>query len=108
MPSDLGVWDLLNILFRLGIIAIVIFKLWRLYDHYNREERFGLGVMGGCVLMTIPVILQGPASPFSEWTGTLFALGVLVYLVGRVRRTMLHMQRNKDMIRRAKERGIVL
>lgn len=105
MENEIGVWDVMNVLFRLGILSVVIVKLWRFYDLYNREERLGLGVMGGCVLMTIPVILHGPASPFNEWAATLFAFGVLSYLLGRLKRTLVHNQRNREMVRQARDRG---
>lgn len=97
MENEIGVWDMLNVFFRLCILGVVVIKLWRFYDLYNREERLGLGVMGGCVMMTIPAILQGPSSPFSEWAATLFAFGVLCYLLGRLKRTLVHIQRNKAM-----------
>lgn len=104
MENEFGFWDVLNVLFRLGIIAIVVTKLWRFYDSFSREERLGLGIAGGCVLMTIPVIVQGPDSPFSEWAGAFFALGVLVYFAGRLKRTRAHDRANRRQVRIAQQR----
>lgn len=102
--TDFGAWEGLNVLCRLGVVLIVIVKLWRFYDHYKPEERFGLGVLGGCALMTIGVLMEGPTSPFSEWAGALFAFGVLIYLGGRVRRQVRHDAANREQVRVVKER----
>lgn len=102
--NEFSIWEAANVVCRLGVVAVVVCKLWRFYDHYKPAERFGLGVLGGCALMTIPVLMEGPASPFAEWAGAFFTFGVLVYLGGRLRRQINHDNANAEMVRRAKGR----
>lgn len=97
-------WECLNIVCRIGVAAIVIVKLVCFYDHYKREERLGLGIAGGCALMTVPAVVEGPASPFGEWSTALFALGVMIYFAGRLRRQIHHARANAEQRRRALER----
>lgn len=99
--TPLDFWEIVNILARLGVALIVVIKLTRFYDHYKRGERLGLGIAGGCALMTIPVIWEGPTSPFAGWAGAMFAVGVLIYFVGRLRRQFVHSQNNLAMVRTA-------
>lgn len=99
-------WETINIACRLMVAAIVIVKLVRFYDLYRAGERFGLGVAGGCALLTVPVLWEGQGSPFAEWASALFAFGVAVYFAGRLRRQMLHERANREMVRKARERGL--
>jgi hypothetical protein len=104
MP-DLNAWECLSALCRMAVAVAVIVKLVLFFDHYKPSERFGLGVAGGCSLMTVPAVIQGPASPFAGWAGALFAFGVLVYFVGRLQRQFHHRAANREQIRRAMERN---
>ena len=100
-PLNLMEW--LNVMFRTAVAAVIAFKLYRFYDFYERDERFGLGVAGGCSLLTVPVVTQGPASPFAGWSGMLFAFGVLIYVGGRLRRQFRHERANREQLRIARE-----
>jgi hypothetical protein len=79
-------WLVLTSLFRLCIMAIVVVKLTKYRQTFNCPERVGLGLAGGCALLTIPNIWQQHGSPFEGWAGTIFTLGFLVYLIGRMTR----------------------
>lgn len=101
---EFSAWEAANIFCRLAVVGIVLVKLVWFFEDYHWDERFGLGVAGGCALMTVPVLLTGPANPFSEWAGALFAFGVLVYFAGRLRRQINHARRNAEQRRRAGRR----
>ena len=106
MASDITFWDAMNFVARLAIVVIAVVKVWRFYDSYNRAERLGLGVLAGCALMTIPVVLQGAGSPFAEWASAFFAVGVLIYLAGRLYRTIEHDRANRAQVRQATKRKV--
>jgi len=101
--NDFTAWEAVDALCRLGVSLVAIVMLTYFYDDYKADERFGIGVAGGCALMTVPVALEGPAGPFAEWAGALFAFGILVYFVGRVRRKIKHETANKAQHRIARD-----
>lgn len=97
-------WECLNAVARTCVALVVIIKLVGFHDHYRWDERIGLGVAGGCALLTVPAALIGQDSPFYAWAGAMFAIGVLVYFIGRLRRQIHHARANREQIRRARER----
>lgn len=98
------VWDILNSLFRLGIAAICIWKLWRFYDLFNPMERYGMSLAAGTSLLTITVIWEGARSPYDGWANSLFSLAILVYFVGRMSRHWRHEANNRAQIRQGRLR----
>lgn len=102
--DDFSFWDLCNIVARLGIVVIVIVKLTVLRHLSNLPERVGIGLAGSGALMIVPVVIQGPSSPFSEWAGALFGFGVLIYFFGRLQRQLRHDAANREQLKLAKDR----
>lgn len=96
-------WDILNAIFRLGILVIVVWKLTVYREMFIPAERIGLGFAGSAALLTIPVVANGPGSPFDGWATTLFSAGFFLYLCGRAWRHFRHRRHNKDMVRMAQE-----
>ena len=75
---------------RLVIPALVTFKLiWR-FHRLNRLERAGLALAGGSSLLTVPPMLLTRLTPFDDWSGLVFGLGFLVYLIGKLERDWAH------------------
>lgn len=99
-----SIWDVLSASCRVAVAVIVVVKLVFFYDHYHRLERFGLGVAGGCSLLTVPVAIYGGQSPFSEWTYAAFAFGIMLYFLGRLQRQVSHARANREANRIALER----
>lgn len=99
------IWELANISARLIVVAVCVIKLTRFYHLYRTGERVGLGIAGGCALMTLPVLWEGPTSPFAEWAGAFFAGGVALYFLGRLQRQLRHERANDEMARLYEERA---
>lgn len=78
-------WLILTTIFRVCIAAIVVVKLTRYRGTFNYPERLGLGLAGGAGLLTI-ANTWNRHSPFEGWAMTLFTLGFLIYLIGRMTR----------------------
>lgn len=96
-------WLVLNSLVRMAIALIVVYKLVAYGENLNRWERGGLCLAGACGLLTIPSIWKVSASPFEGWGATLFAIGILIYFIGRLIRLHRHDMANREMVRRAQE-----
>jgi hypothetical protein len=96
-------WEWINLLARLGVVLIVVIKLTRFYDAYHFDERVGLGVVGGCALMSTFTLLERNG-PFASWPTAMFAVGVLLYFVGRLRRQLHHYRANQRQIEQARMR----
>lgn len=100
------VWDIINSILRVCIAVIIAWKLWRFSPLFNFWERYGMGIAGGCSLLTITVIWKGERSPYDGWAATLFSFGVLLYFVGRMTRHWRHERNNRLMVGAAKARGL--
>lgn len=98
----LDFWEAVNVLARIGVAAIVIIKLTKFRDLHRGGERVGLGIAGGCAILTIPVIWEGQASPFAGWAGAMFAVGILIYFSGRLVRQFRHDRANVRSVSAAK------
>lgn len=96
-------WEWVSLIARALIVAAVLLKLLLFYDHYHVDERAGLGVVGGCALMSCFTLLE-PDSPFNSWSTALFAFGVAVYFLGRLRRQLHHYRANQAQIKISLER----
>ena len=101
---ELNAWESLSLACRFGVALVVVIKLTRFYDHYRIGERIGLGIAGGCALLSMGVVMQGDTSPFRDWANASFALGVLIYFCGRLHRQLRHDAANRAHLRRAHER----
>jgi hypothetical protein len=93
-------WDIFTTLMRLGIAAIIIWKLTRFPHRFILCERIGMGMVGGSSLLTISVIWQLERSPFDGWANSIFSAGVLTYFIGRMYRHFRHERNNRVMINR--------
>jgi hypothetical protein len=94
-------WELMNVVCRLAVAGIVVIKLVFFYDSYRWDERLGLGIAGGCALLTMVELGGFRSSPFDHWPSAFFAFGVMVYFVGRLRRQIHHRRANNRQIRAA-------
>lgn len=90
-------WDIVNSAARIAIAAILIWKLLRFGALFNAWERYGMGIAGGCSLLTITVIWDGERSPYDGWATSAFSIGVLLYFVGRASRHWRHERNNRMM-----------
>jgi asparagine N-glycosylation enzyme membrane subunit Stt3 len=69
---------------RLVVGLLVAFKLvWR-YHRLGCLERLGLALMGGSAILTIPPIMMFRATPYDEWSGLLFGIGIALYILGKL------------------------
>lgn len=87
-------WELVNSLGRLLLTVIVVVKVTRFGTTLNVTERLGMGLMGAGSLMTINVIWERQASPFSDWSTTIITYGAVLFLAGRTWRDWRHEHRN--------------
>lgn len=72
---------------RVIIAGLVIYKLLYRFNSLNKPERAGLCLLGGSSLLTIPPMLQTEVTPFDDWAGLTFVIGIAAYLIGRIMRT---------------------
>ena len=79
-------WPVLNVLAGLVVAAIVVYKLTVLVDKFTPLERFGLGGIGGSVVLTMAPVMSVYPTPYEDWSGTLLRVGCAVYFIGRVTR----------------------
>lgn len=93
------VFDIFNVLGRVIVTAIVVFKLTQFREMANVFERFGLGMMGAGSFLTIPVILYKYHNPFEGWSVSLLTYGAVLFLAGRTWRDYKHARANKQMAR---------
>src|SRR6478609_11408597 len=98
--SDFSYWEALNLICRLGISAVCVAKLWLYFGAYKPSERIGIGIAGGCSLMSVGVLFEGSQSPFAEWATALFAFGILLYITGRLERQIRHERANREHLAR--------
>jgi len=73
-------------------------------DWLTKLERLGMGVMGGCGLLTVPVIyttFQGTTSPYDGWASLLFTLGAVLFFMGWMQRKRAHMRNNAMTVKEA-------
>lgn len=103
----------LSIGVRVAVVFLILNALVKFNEGLELLERGGMGVVGGAFLMTIPVVLDVDknGTPFDSWAGTLLAIGILMFIVGRLRKLRRHDRANKAQIkialenRAARERG---
>jgi hypothetical protein len=69
---------------RVVIALLVAFKLtWR-FHRLGCLERLGLALFGGSSLLTTAPILVRHPTPYDDWAGLTFGLGVALYLLGKL------------------------
>ena len=87
---------ILSALARMCFSFLLGWALTRVGHMLNVRERIGIGLMGGCGLMTTAVILDNDAhgTPFDIWAAVGFTLGGILFFVGFVSRKMKHDRAN--------------
>lgn len=72
--------------------GLLAWALVRIGHMLSTRERIGIGLMGGCGLMTTAVILDNDAhgTPFDVWAAIGFTLGGILFFVGFVSRKIKH------------------
>lgn len=94
-------FDYLNVMLRLTVTVIAVYKLAQFRDHMIALERAGLGMMGGGSFITIPIIVAKHDNPFSGWATTVLTLGAVLFLAGRAWRDRRHELANAQANREA-------
>lgn len=84
MANDFTWWDALSIVCRVLMATAIPTILFWFHARYSTIERIGMGIAGGCCLLTVSIVIEGDDSPFSDWGGALFALGLSVYWVAKL------------------------
>lgn len=76
---------------------LLAWVLIRVGHMLNVAERVGIGLMGGCGLMTTAVILDNDAhgTPFDVWAGAGFTVGGALFFSGFVFRKLRHDHANE-------------
>lgn len=90
-------------LLRIAVLALSFIAITKYRHMFNRMERIGLSLMGGCGLLTIDVIWEQDKSPFFGWIPMLFTLGAVLFLSGMIRRKGHHDRMNTAANRQAAE-----
>lgn len=88
------IWDYINIIFRLVLTAISVYKLTQFGEMMIPVERLGLSMMGGGSFLTIPVLIEKRDSPMDGWAVTVLTVGAVVFLAGRTWRDRKHQRAN--------------
>lgn len=82
----MSIWAILNALSGVIAAAVVTFEMgWRGYK-FTPAERYGLGMIGGGMILTTAPILWSTPTPFEDWSGALIRVGFAVYSIGRLTR----------------------
>lgn len=98
-----------------GIVAagIISFKLIVWPDKFNWLERFGMGMIGAGMVLTIAPLFayaQGHgavATPFDDWGSAWLRIGCCLYFVGRMMRHRMANWAQRRMARRElRDRGL--
>lgn len=99
----MSVFDIANVVGRLLLTLIVIYKLSQFRDHMIAMERIGLGIMGAGSFLTIPIIIDRYGNPFNGWAVSLLTFGAVVFLAGRTWRDRRHAAANREQMRISEE-----
>jgi hypothetical protein len=85
-------WPILNSLAGLIVAIIIAIKLASWPANFNAAERYGMGMIGGGSLLSIPpmIAFSNPewfgATPFDDWSSALLRIGCCIYFIGRMMR----------------------
>jgi predicted permease len=90
---------------RLFSSILLGWALTRVGHMLNKAERVGMGLMGGCGLMTTAVILDNNSegTPFDVWAAVGFTLGLIFFFLGFVSRKLRHDKANDQQSEIARE-----
>lgn len=91
----MNAWLWLSTLFAVGVSGLSVYALTQHFDRFKPIERYGLGIMAGCALLTIPPRMIESPTPYDDWAGTLLWLGILLFLSGKAVRLVRHDRRNE-------------
>ncbi len=96
-------FDYMNVLGRLMLTVLTIYKLSQFRDHMITLERIGLGMMGGGSFLTIPIIIDQHNNPFNGWATSLLTVGAVIFIAGRTWRDRRHAKANEALIAQARD-----
>lgn len=96
-------FDSINVVGRIVLTVIVIYKLAQFREMANISERYGLGMMGAGSFLTVPIIVLKDANPFEGWAVSLLTIGAIMFLAGRTWRDRKHALANAEQVRRGHE-----
>lgn len=90
-------WVALNSVLGILVAGMIAHKLLNYADMLNPAERIGLGMQGGAAVLTLAVRwdIDNLGTPFTGWSTTLWLVGLLIYMVGRLSRHVRHRRNNK-------------
>lgn len=92
-------WDITNSILRLILMGLAVVAITKYRHMFLRDERVGLGIMGGCAFLTIGVIWERQNSPFDGWATSLFTFGAVLFLNGLLRRKSRHDRANEAQLK---------
>lgn len=99
----MNAFDTINVVGRIVLTAVVIYKLAQFREMANVAERYGLGMMGAGSFLTVPIILLKDANPFEGWAVSLLTIGAIMFLSGRTWRDRKHARANAAMVKIGRE-----
>lgn len=80
------VWPLINVAAGLIVAAVLAYRLLCDPDTLTSWERYGAGLTGAGMILTIGPILFIEPTPFEDWGGTLIRIGNAVFFLGQLLR----------------------
>lgn len=87
----------------LVVAGLLSWKLLAFPDQFHFVERFGMGLVGGTMILRIAPVLSSPdQTPFSDWATAIMSLGLVLMHGGRLRRLIRHAARNQRAVDAAK------
>lgn len=90
------VFDIANVIGRLMLTALVVYKLSLFRDNMIMPERAGLGMMGAGSFLTVPIIIDRADNPFNGWAISILTFGAVIFIAGRTWRDYRHAHSNHE------------
>ena len=86
---------LLTALGGIALAVVMVVKIVRFPDAFNRIERWGMALVGGTMILRAPSIMVSPeTTPFSDWATMAMTGGLLMMTAGRMVRLFRHSRVN--------------
>jgi len=88
-------WDYLNAPLNFIGAVLIIYELLSFGDRLILSERLGMGLVGASMFLNVARIVEMRyTTPFEGWSSSLFAVGITLYIGGRLVRHWRHKHAN--------------